>query len=382
MYFPLSVFSRPRKLCDCEGTSKSWNLGKVLQFSPGGMPTCKPVNNILFLKVHKTGSSTVTNILNRYGDRRDLLFALPVERNHFNWPHLFLLNYTMPIGRAPNILCNHARFNKAPMHWLFPRETTRYVTMIREPTKQFESVFNYYQFGKRFLELRNVTSALESFLRNAEFYLKKGKGSGLFNLLKNPTLFDLGLDTKYHGNRTAVRNYIRLLQQEFDLVMLMEYFDESLVLLKRRFCWKIEDVLYFKQNERTNKEKQIITSQAMKLIRKWNSEDVFLYHVFNHTLWKMIEQEGPDFFQDLSLFRKEKESMEKACLQEGNFLTSPFTGKQVRGYAVKPNISEQLSEICNKIIMNEVPYLKYLREKLIKQQEGVDISSNQMDLLQ
>ena len=30
-------------------------------------PLCNPVNNILFLKTQKIGSSTVTNILNRYG---------------------------------------------------------------------------------------------------------------------------------------------------------------------------------------------------------------------------------------------------------------------------------------------------------------------------
>lgn len=381
MYYPFSVCFRPRTLCDCEGSSKR-NSGKVLRSSIDGRPACKPVNNILFLKVHKTGSSTVTNILNRFGDSRELLFALPVNGNHFNWPHLFLLNYAMPIGRTPNILSNHARFNKAPMHWLFPKGTTRYITLLREPTKQFESVFNYYQFAKRFQELQNVTPTFDSFLQNAEFFLKKGNGSGLFNLLKNPTLFDLGLDTKYHRNRIAVRNYIRFLQQEFDLVMLMEYYDESLVLLKRRFCWKTEDILYFKQNERTDKEKQKITSHTRKLIQKWNSADVFLYDVFNQTLWEMIKQEGSDFYKDLALFRKEKETMEKTCLQEGEFLTSPFTGKQVRGYAVKTSISKEMSEICTKMIMNEVPYMNYLREKLIKRQEDVDISANQMDLLQ
>lgn len=41
---------------------------------------CKPANNILFLKTHKTGSSTVTNILNRYGDTRSLIFAMPATK--------------------------------------------------------------------------------------------------------------------------------------------------------------------------------------------------------------------------------------------------------------------------------------------------------------
>ena len=49
--------------------------------------------------------------------------------------------------------------------------------------------------------------------------------------------------------------------------------------------------------------------------------------------------------------------MEKACLQEGNFLTSPFAGKLVQLYEVKPNIStKELSETCRKMIMNENVY--------------------------
>ena len=331
------------------------------------------MNNILFLKTHKTGSSTLTNILNRYGDSRDLFFALPVSgKTSFHWPDPFLLKSTISTTRAPNILSNHARFNKGPMHWLFPKETTHYITMLREPAEQFESAFNYFDVAKKLGVPGNVTSTLENFLQNAEFYLNKGKRE--FHLLKNPSLFDLGFHTLYHRSLTAVENYIHFLRHEFDLVMLIEYFDESLVLLKRRFCWKVEDILYFKLNERTDKEKQNITSNTKELIRKWNSADVLLYNVFNQTLWNMIQQEGPDFLEDLSLFRKEKQSMEKKCLQEGNFLTNPSGRKLVKGYAVKQNISKQLKENCSKMIMNEIPYLNYLRQKMIDQQEAVDMA--------
>ena len=270
----------------------------------------------------------------------------------------------MPCGGAPNILCNHARYNKAPMHWLFPKETTRYITMLREPTAQFESIFNYYpEFPGNFGKRKTDVSPLENFLQNTTFYMEKIKFHANLNLIKNPALFDLGLDRKDHENFTAVRNYIRFLQQEFDLVMLMEYFDESLVLLKRRFCWKIKDILYFKLNERINKEKQNVTSQVREQIRRWNVGDVLLYDVFNQTLWEMIELEGPDFFKDLAFFRKEKEAMQKACLQEGNFLTNPFGRKKVQGYAVRPNISKELHTICDKMTMNEIPYMEYLQEK-------------------
>ena len=112
---------------------------------------------------------------------------------------------------------------------------------------------------------------LENFLQNATYFFDQMKLKPVFTLLKNPALFDLGLDTKYHENLTVVENYIRFVKQEFDLVMLMEYFDESLVLLKRRFCWKMEDVLYFKLNERLDKEKRKVTRLEKEQITNWNS---------------------------------------------------------------------------------------------------------------
>ena len=346
-------------------------------------PSCKPVSNILFLKTHKTGSSTVTNILNRYGDTRDLRFAVPASEKSYSfyWPQPFLPKFTRPVWRTPNILCNHARYNKITMNWLFPKETTRYITMLREPTQHFESVFNFFHLGKRFLTLGNVsTSPLETFLQNATSHLEhldsKQKSSSI-NLIRNPALFELGLDAKYHSNSAVVKNYIRFLQNEFDLVMLMEYFDESLILLKRRFCWKMHDILYFKLNERREKDKQELSTKAKERILEWNWGDALLYDSFNQTLWKMIKEEGTGFFTDLAEFRKELQSIKKSCLQEGNFLTKPYAGRLVQGYALKANLSKELTETCNRMITNEIPYLDHHRERMNKQLQN--IMSNYVD---
>ena len=349
---------------------------------------CKPVNNILFLKTHKTGSSTVTNILNRYGDTRDLMFALPAskKRYSFKWPNSFMQSaVAMTYWKAPNILCNHARYNKTSMNKLFPKETTRYITLLRKPAQHFESILNFFNLQRRIKQLLNVSSPLEKFLQNASSYLEQLQEKGItsyLNLIKNPALFELGLDAKYPGNFTVVRNYIRFLQKEFDLVMLMEYFDESLVLLKRRFCWKIEDILYFKLNERRESKKQHLSGKVEEQIRKWNSGDVLLYDIFHQTLWNMIKKEGPDFFAELAVFRKELVSIKNSCLREGNFLTKPYAGRLVRGYAIKANISKELNETCNKMIMNEIPYLDYHRQKINKQFHAlVDKFLNEPDLL-
>ena len=42
----------------------------------------------------------------------------------------------------------------------------------------------------------------------------------------------------------------RELDAQFDLVLILERFDESLVLLQDLMCWPTEDIVYLKQNER------------------------------------------------------------------------------------------------------------------------------------
>lgn len=89
--------------------------------------------------------------------------------------------------------------------------------------------------------------------------------------------FHLGLSYRYFQNYTAVKNYIKFLNKEFDLVMIMDYFDESLVLLKRLLCWEIDDILYVKLNERKDNEKATrLSGSVQDNIRRWNKADVLL----------------------------------------------------------------------------------------------------------
>jgi len=51
-------------------------------------------------------------------------------------------------------------------------------------------------------------------------------------LIRNPSMYDLGLDPKYVENRNAVMGYINYIEEKFYLVLINEYYDESLILLR------------------------------------------------------------------------------------------------------------------------------------------------------
>ena len=56
------------------------------------------------------------------------------------------------------------------------------------------------------------------------------------------------------------------LENEFDLVLIMEYYDISLAVMVLKFCWEIEDVIYMKVNQQTKTE-TTLSDNAVK--GKW-----------------------------------------------------------------------------------------------------------------
>ncbi len=72
---------------------------------------------------------------------------------------------------------------------------------------------------------------------------------------KNQLLWDLGMNTLLMNKKADILSKIRQLDSEFDLVLIAEKFDQSLILLQNILCWKVSDVTYLKLNERIPKAK-------------------------------------------------------------------------------------------------------------------------------
>ena len=313
--------------------------------------------------MHKTGSSTLANIFFRYGDVRDLRFVLPGDTTNLGWPSKFRVTHSLRLFGRPDILSSHSRFNKKPMNWLFPPQTSKYVTVLRNPVDNFESVFNFYQLGKVFGITGNPAHSLEKFLENLMPYYVKRSCSWDTCLGRNPMMFDLGLEFKYFENFTAVAEYIQFLDKEFDLVMIMDYFDKSLVMMKRMLCWEMDDILYVKLNERQDKEKATsLSAEVKENIRRWNKVDVFLFNHFNETFWRKVTMEGPGFLEDLSAFRRRKQETKQLCLN-GSRLENAFGRKYVKGYTLRNDLDLSSKVFCETLVRKEIDFLAYLRKK-------------------
>ncbi|XP_067884516.1 galactosylceramide sulfotransferase-like [Heterodontus francisci] len=330
---------------------------------------CSPRWDLMFLKMHKAGSSTVLNILFRYGEKHQLKFAFPSGRNDFNYPEPF--DRHAIAGHTPtacyNVIANHMRFNAAEVRQLLPTERV-YFTILRQPAHLFESSFHYYAPTIPLTWRIPGPDKMASFLRDPRAYYSPGSFNSHY--LRNLQFFDLGFDKDMNPLDPVLQDIFQELEGQFALVMLLEYFDESLVLLKDLLCWELEDVLYFPLNAREASAVAPPDPALEAQAQAWNQIDALLYAHFNRTFWRKVEIFGRGRMAwEVAELRWLNAQMVAACIEGGGpvgaahvreaaFRPWQPAGKQtIVGYNRKQEVEEPYREICNAMLTPEMQYM-------------------------
>ena len=280
--------------------------------------SCQPISHIYYLKTHKTGSSTIGTMLLKYGIIRNRTIVLDPDLADMQWPAPLELNEVSSLVNkdSAKIFSSHIRFNKGPVNTIFPKPKAKYITILRNPLDRFKSAWLYYGYTRR-TGVSSAEGPLNKFLRSPNALeelrqrLTKTNVYRIYYHISNSNLFDLGLEQENLQDMALVKRYIDKMEEEFDLVMIADYFDESLILLKRLLCWEFEDIVYVKL--RVKKRKLEFEEEVKKNILTWNRADATLFHHFNKTFWRKVQQEGPSFYEDLKAFRKINQDYQAMC---------------------------------------------------------------------
>ncbi|XP_064102736.1 galactose-3-O-sulfotransferase 4-like [Macrobrachium nipponense] len=239
-----------------------------------GPARCSSQDHIMFLKTHKCASSTVQNIFLRYGFKHNLSFALPEIGNYLGNPKFFTAKLVprslLPPSGKVDIFAVHTRLN-VPEHSMILHNDSRWVTIVRDPSTLYESLYNFFHMGETFgIELSQYNTQSMKRLESLP------RWGGKFG--KNQMLFDLG----YPDNMSVpeLSAAIDSLDKRFDLVMVSEFMDESLVLLRHLLCWSLHDVVYFTKNARREEVKPTLRPEVLSALSALNRADVLLYDHF------------------------------------------------------------------------------------------------------
>ncbi|XP_028321349.1 galactose-3-O-sulfotransferase 4-like [Gouania willdenowi] len=338
---------------------------------------CKPKSHIVFLKTHKTGSSTIQNLLYRYGDSKKLTFALPRNNGHrFSYPMHFQAQFVEGVKSGSvkefNILCNHMRFKKSEVAKVMPANTF-YFSILRHPVPMLESMFNYFKKLASKYKSKTINDYLDDCWKT--YNPKRAKGDYTHNNLA----FDFG------GSNTATAKSpdleeridaaIKEIEGTFNLILINEYFDESLILLKEALCWSMEDMVTFKINSRSDKSRKDVPEETAENIKRWNALDWGLYQHFNATFWQRVDSVfgREEMERQVVQLRDLRSKMANTCLENGGAVQpseikdeslKPFQGSAaVLGYNLNPNIAGDMKRTCLQLITPELHYTSQLYER-------------------
>ncbi|XP_017576203.1 galactose-3-O-sulfotransferase 2 [Pygocentrus nattereri] len=367
------------------------------------LPTAESVNQaikkrrkpppVAFLKTHKTGSSTVQNLLFRLGEREKATFAFPYYTYQFSYPERFRAEFVdkLPEGSSQfDLLCSHMRLDLSQLRQVMPPNVVL-VTILREPLRTFESVFSYYTSSvPAFSRAKQATTrpgnkdrtALSVFLEDPEsFWDPKEPRDGL---AKNPMSFDMGLNNE-EWNASWPEDLSHL-EEAFNLVMIAEHFDESLVLLGALLGLEPQDLAYVRMNARHSSDMTILDDDARAKLRSWNALDSLLYDFFLQEFWAKAEHFGLDRLKTgVAELRASTEKIRSKCVSraavhpsELEDLVRPWQTDTatVLGYEVKRNLSLEDQGFCVRLVLPELQYHSHL----YFQQYGRDMRAMPADL--
>ncbi|CAG5099955.1 Oidioi.mRNA.OKI2018_I69.XSR.g16767.t1.cds [Oikopleura dioica] len=211
-------------------------------------------------------------------------FALPTGNNEwrnglghsFN-PLSSSGNISTVIGLTDNnedyhfdIIFHEMVFDAVKIYEIMPGDTI-FISLLQDPVLKFYDAWVKYEDHwamKEKLKGLSRFEAMSTFLNDTDEYLKdprkmyldaqmlKGKGIRKANAkmkhgieplihLVNPQLFVLGFEsTEFRQVDNLYQAMIKSTESQFHVMLLDEFFEESLAMLKHKLCWTVRDVVY------------------------------------------------------------------------------------------------------------------------------------------
>lgn len=262
------------------------------------------ITHIGFLKVHKAGSSTISNVLFRFGERHNLSFALPQTGNYLTQSDKVV---QLRHNDKFDILAVHTKYSPRLYKSVLHDDAVK-IAIIREPLDRMISAAYYYRdkFHVKYLEQVPRDTFIHDLINQPDKYETEP-----FSFTKNSMGKDFGFDENT-SKEDDIRGYLEYLNKEFTVVLVMERFQESLVLMKRLFNWSLEDIIYLESN--SNPHRQInFTEAERKKFQNTCFLDYAIYDHFSDIFSKKLETVGHDFQNEVKHFNEIVASVSQFC---------------------------------------------------------------------
>ena len=250
-----------------------------------------PVTNIYLCKVPESASSTLHNILTRFGVPRNLSFMVFANRapylNADYRPYLSADPTRPGFNGYYNFFIEHSRFNKQLILQRMPADTV-FIGSIRDPLLRMR--------GLLYSHPHPSNKTVEEFLR----------GVNVENHIAGKYVEVMSKYYAYNGDQ----KYLQYLLDTFKVVVVVEMMSESMVMLKRKLCWTMKDIVIFKTGLRHGKYNHSddlhsqLPTELLEKHHQWTPRDYELYTAFKQKLLQQIEEEEKrGFYEEVEHYK-------------------------------------------------------------------------------
>ena len=323
---------------------------------------CRPRDRVALLKTHKCASTSLQNILMRYGWTRELNFVLPREGNYLGrvsrYSRTMLADTAWErAGLQYSIFCLHTRWDKVEVEATLGPGAA-YLTMLRDPVELFQSMWEYNELGSVY------GTSLEQFALAEKGGRLAERAHG--RLGRNMMLWDAGLQEADMDNVTTVTRKIKQLEAEFDLVLMADHWEESMVLLQDLLCWDFTDLVSLKLNGRrkTNSSSAQLSEAARAELQQFLAADYRLYNHFHAQFATRLARLGEARLAAgvVALHRATAELQERCGARPADSAAVPGPYKLWRQQGMVAYTVQSEDPQCGLMAMSELSFIEKLRK--------------------
>ena len=202
---------------------------------------------LAYLKTHKTGSSTLSTVVNRITDSRHLKSMYPPGGVFLGWPGTFPGHSFGPGRHQFDVISNHAVYDPDKMR-TYLRETPPpfFFTIVRDAVERSSSAFNFWkpdsfpnwaQHINRIrstpLDHRFVASYANSMAHDLGWYNWDEYGAG---------------STRHDSDASRIDAFVSMLNRTIDVVLVLDdgegSLDKSLLIFGRAAGFSVPELAY------------------------------------------------------------------------------------------------------------------------------------------
>ena len=256
-----------------------------------------------------------------------------------------------------DMLLKHHVFNSSIMQH-FHQDVFKF-TIITDPVHSFVSSVNFFgnhdKMSRAYLRKMPGPDKVANFLEDPEKY----EVHGIRSATDNRQSMDLGYDNRKHkfNDSAYIGEFIKQLDSFYDVVLITEYFHESVVLLKRLLRWSTGDILYFHANKAKKGRPPPLTEEQLRQHRRISVADRALYDHFLKVFQYKISRQ-PGLAEEVEEFEDILEKVSLFCEGFQNNST-----KELRQLIIPPGQwTDQvsiLSSKCDWLNLPGPPFVKY-----------------------